>query len=583
MNVRLLCWFCASLCLASCAETDSDVGVVDQSESNRPGNSDADSHANHSGHVANGAHVEGNASSPTQPPHGNHADSTHNGAVNQHGGGHVTAEKSGSADKHKHSKHKPTHGHSPNEGPIAGAGHNDHGGHDAAKDNAKSKSHQPTSNHGKAGQSSHHQHAASNPHEAASEFVTTDDATIAKTIASAVDDELSNQEPTEIFTSRILPIAQAERSSSCTECHFSGVELRDFILNDQHKTFASLKAGGLIDVEQPDKSKLLRFIARKPTKTDALKDKVRQQELIAFRAWIHAAVKDPAMLKATSDVDLGTKVPPEVIRHARTDRVLSSFLDNIWSEMGRCISCHSPERNRNKIGRNGFTKDDVDAISWIVPRDPAGTLQKLVDSGNIDFDDPANSPVLTKPAGLSEHKGGPKFFPGSPTYRNFLAFLTDFAAISNHKYRKAADLPAAPKEMLLAGKQQLRIVRIPPEFSGKALQVNLFRRLGDTGKWSEHRWATVFSRVNGKQHVWQNPVLLAAPTGSKLADELRRLELLPAGSYLGKIYIDRDGKTEKDPTYELGESDYAGQFEISGEWKPGYQPPKIVGFPQLRD
>lgn len=53
------------------------------------------------------------------------------------------------------------------------------------------------------------------------------------------------------------------------------------------------------------------------------------------------------------------------------------------------------------IGRDGRTHDDIDAISWIVPRDPAGTLQKLVDTGNINLDEPDASLVLTKPLGLS--------------------------------------------------------------------------------------------------------------------------------------------------------------------------------------
>ena len=112
----------------------------------------------------------------------------------------------------------------------------------------------------------------------------------------------------------------------------------------------------MIDVDKPDESKLLRFIGRKPEKPDPLVEKVRQNELVAFRAWIRAAVREPGLLKATSDVQVGTSLPPEVIRHARRDRVLSSFIDNIWSEMGRCVNCHNPERNRQKIGRNGFTK-----------------------------------------------------------------------------------------------------------------------------------------------------------------------------------------------------------------------------------
>ena len=392
--------------------------------------------------------------------------------------------------------------------------------------------------------------------------------------------ELATADAGTIFARRILPILQADNSSSCTECHFAGVELRDFILEDQASTFASLKASGMINVDKPDESKLLRFIGRKPEKPDPLIEKVRQTELVAFQAWIRAAVREPELLKATSNVETGTSLPPEVIRHARKDRVLSSFVDNIWNEMGRCINCHSPDRNRQKIGRNGFTKEDVDAISWIVPQDPAATLKKLLDGGNIDTSDPAASLVLTKPAGLEEHGGGPKFFPGSTTYRNFLGFLTDYAAITSGGYRSADDLPAPARELTLLSEQQLRITNIPAAYSGMALQVDIYRRDDSTRNWSDHRWATGFSRVNGKQHVWQNPIIVTAPADSPLTGEIRKRKLLPSGEYLIRIHIDRDRKTENDPTYEPGKADFVTEVEISGDWKPGYQPPKTVEFPK---
>ncbi len=390
-------------------------------------------------------------------------------------------------------------------------------------------------------------------------------------------------EASAIFDRRILPILKADNSSSCTQCHFAGVELRDYILEDQAKTFASLKAGGMIDVDDPDASKILRFIGRKPEKPDPLIEKVRRQELIAFRSWIRAAVKAPELLEATSDVEVGTTLPLEVIRHARKDRVLSSFVDNIWSEMGRCINCHSPDRNRSKIGRDGMTKEDVDAISWIVPHDPAGTLRELVDSGNIDLDDPASSAVLTKPASLEEHGGGPKFLTGSSTYRNFLRFLADYAAISGGGYKSQDDLPEAATEITLLSEQQLRITGIPKALSGMPLQVNFYRKDAGTGKWSEDRWATGFSRVNEERLIWQNAILVAAPVGSKRAEEFRRTLVVPGGSYLVKIYVDRAGKTKTDLTYELGQAEFVGKVLIEGPWKPGYQPPKIIEFPQLQD
>jgi mono/diheme cytochrome c family protein len=153
-----------------------------------------------------------------------------------------------------------------------------------------------------------------------------------------------------IFRQRITPILSAKNPSSCSECHLSGVDLKNYIGQTQDETFASLRDAGLIDVKNPGASKILKFIARKPDKPSLVSDEVRQQEYEAFRAWIAAAVTDPKLAAAkTGDTRLGPQLPDEVIRHARTDRVLASFIENVWSEVGRCAACHSPDRNQKQV------------------------------------------------------------------------------------------------------------------------------------------------------------------------------------------------------------------------------------------
>ena len=387
--------------------------------------------------------------------------------------------------------------------------------------------------------------------------------------------EITEKDPLKIFKRRILPIMQSKRSSSCTECHLSGVELKQFILSDQSKTFASLRQRGLIDEKNPDDSKILKFIARKPSKPNPITEKVRKEELAAFRTWIRAAVKNPRLLKAAAGKDVvGLKLPPEVIRHARKDRVLTSFVDNVWSQMGRCINCHSPNRNRRLVKKHG------DSVSWIVPRNPQATLQELLDGGNIDLKSPDKSPVLLKPAGQIDHGGGPKFRVGGPTYRNFRSFLRDYAAIVNGKYKSADDLPTPNPELVLLAKQHLRIVGIPAKYDKLPLQVDLFRWNSEQKRWSKDRWGTAFNPIKGKRHMWQSMISLTAPSSSKRAKTIRQKhERLPDGAYLARIYIDRKQKTVKDPDYRLGQAQFVGQVEIRGRWPIGYRPPKIVRFP----
>ena len=390
--------------------------------------------------------------------------------------------------------------------------------------------------------------------------------------AFAEDDSL------ELFRTRITPILNSPNASSCSECHLSGVDLKNYIGETQEETYASLVSAGLINTDAPEKSKLLEFISREPEKATPVSKKARKKEYEAFRAWIEAAVEDPTLAAAKTNTNqLGPTLPLEIVRHSRKSRVLRSFRENIWVEMGRCVSCHSPEMNRAKIGRNGYSKEDVDAISWVVPRDPEATLQKLLDTGNIDLENPDDSSVLTKPAGLEDHGGGPKFAVGSRTDRNFRRFLNDYAKITKDGYKTVAELPAEPQESVVATKQFLRIVDLPEGDSGRLLRVDLYRRVGE--EWSEDRWATAENPVNGKRHVWQSPMFAVAPRTSKRAGFLRPEYVLPPGRYLARIYIDREARVSGNRDYVLGKTDYVGHVEIEGRWPVGYKAPKVMHLP----
>src|ERR1700733_1835556 len=66
--------------------------------------------------------------------------------------------------------------------------------------------------------------------------------------------------PREVFEKRLLPIFKSPNPSSCVQCHLAGVDLKDYILPDHEKTFRSLRDQGLIDLDAPEKSKILKLI-----------------------------------------------------------------------------------------------------------------------------------------------------------------------------------------------------------------------------------------------------------------------------------------------------------------------------------
>ena len=378
-----------------------------------------------------------------------------------------------------------------------------------------------------------------------------------------------------IFQNRIAPILDSPARSSCTECHLSSVDLKDYIGESQEQTFASLRAAGMIDVRHPEKSKILAFIQRAPTKSTPVGEQIRKQEYEAFRAWIVAASKDEKLISLAAGTNqLGPNVPVEVIRHTRQDHIVQSFRENIWSEMGRCVNCHSPELNRRMIGRDGRTQDDIDAISWIVPRDPEGTLQSLVDTGNIDLDESDASLVLTKPVGLEKHGGGPKFALGSLTDKNFRRFLSDYASAVKGTYTQTDQLPTQSKELIAETGQHLRIVDLPNHLDARLLRVDLYK-MTEHGL-SKHRIATAENPINGKQGQWQSSIYAVVKRDSDEAKIFQADKPIPEGRYLAKIFVDRNDKANGNRDYEMGQADFLGQVEFSGKWEVGYREPKII-------
>lgn len=374
-----------------------------------------------------------------------------------------------------------------------------------------------------------------------------------------------------IFNQRIQPIFQSPEPSSCAECHLSGVDLKEYIRPTQEETFGSLVAAGMINTQKPDESKILGLISRQPDKPSLVTERIRQEEYQAFRTWIQAAVVDPKLLSVKDKAEpIGPELPEEIIRHARKDRVLSSFIENIWSEVGRCAACHSPDRNQKQVKEHG------EQVSWIKRNDPKATLSYMVDAELIDVMDPEKSLLLMKPTMQVKHGGGQKMVIGDRTYKQFRRFIDDYAAIAQGKYAKSEQLPKPDDEVSLVTEIWLKIEGVPAKYDKMLLQVDLYR-MTDSG-WGKFRVATSDRPVFGKGNLWQHSLSLTAPRGSQWAKDLEA-KRLPSGKYLARIFIDQTGKLTKDFTAELTQDDFVGEVKIESQWPEGYDQMTIVRFP----
>ena len=377
-----------------------------------------------------------------------------------------------------------------------------------------------------------------------------------------------------VFERRILPILNSKNASSCAECHLSGVDLKDYIRPSQSETFAALRNGGLIDVKNPEKSKLLDFIARAPEKPGLIKPEVRKAELDAFKAWITAAVADPQLLAATTKLTVGPSVPDEVIRHARQDRVLQSFIDNIWLESGRCAGCHSSDQNAKQVKEHG------DQMSWIVPGNPEATLAILLDHDLIDPAAPEKSLVIAKPTMQVKHGGGQKMVIGDRSYQQFSAFLSDYAAAANGTYQKAEDIPAPSPFVVGATDSWLKITDIPAKYGKLVLRAEVYPT--DGKGWAKAP-LIVGDRGIGDRPLWQQHMSLSLERGSALATRLAKTpqkdRRIPGGKYLLKIWVATEADFAANRVAEKGE---AFETTITTQWPGGYGSMTTVAFPKSR-
>lgn len=401
--------------------------------------------------------------------------------------------------------------------------------------------------------------------------------------------------PQEVFERRIVPIFKSPNPSSCTECHLAGVDLKHYILSSHEKTFLSLRDQGLIDLDRPEQSKILKLINMRDTEQGRAKpryqkappdggrgakaagaslihEKTRRAEYQAFAEWIKASAADPKLRAAPKLASEDLAQPPrpaEVIRHARKDRLLESFERNIWAMRFRCMSCHieGTEQNRKLVHEHG------QRVSWMKAAGPEATMRYvLAAKGLVNAKEPDQSLLLLKPLLEVEHGGGKKFLYGDQGYKAFRAWIEDYAKIVGDQYTRAADLPRPATDAKLFGSEiWFKLTGTPSGWGDKLLQVNIHAWDAKAGKWEPQPIATSDRQVAAKLRLWQHTLTLAAPPGSELAKRWQREKpALPPGKYLVKVYVDLKGRAAKDWQAALGDEELVGQAEVTSRWPEGY-------------
>lgn len=250
-------------------------------------------------------------------------------------------------------------------------------------------------------------------------------------------------QPTVTFQERIEPLLVDDKQSTCNQCHLSGVDLSAFARETPCKTMACLQEQGLVDLSNPENSRILSWIDRASPDSELITADVIAAERGAFLDWIEANAQCP---DACAGVQCGNpkdgptcdyKVPePSADRTPSPDapqlgcsdiEVEKAFMDDVYAWRGRCFPCHFDTE----------LKADPQAPRWLSAKGNCGTasvtsLRRVLSLGLINPAEPTQSLLLLKPldeiGGGVKHGGGSKFEGDDPAYASFLRFIQYYAS-----------------------------------------------------------------------------------------------------------------------------------------------------------
>lgn len=421
-----------------------------------------------------------------------------------------------------------------------------------------------------------------------------------------------SQDALNVFEQRIMPIFRSPKPSSCIQCHLASVDLRDYILPSHERTFFSLLEQGLIDRESPTDSKILNLIRMGNNDPDPMSKRIhaktRRAELEAFTAWIEACCSDPDLMseriERRSEVAKPT-VPDEVIRHARKDRVLDSFIRNVWSQRMRCFPCHTPheidannpmhkkpqERQREMVAKHGARMN-------IFQETPLQTMRSMLAGRHVatetslpmlNFESPAESLLLLKPTAKLpakrndgtfqppssllpvSHMGGLKMHVDDMSYKAVLGWIEDVANLQRGVYSTGDELPA---DNWIPTQKVIRVKEIPENWPRLGLvQVFVYPATQDRNEPLGFTQAIITPRgiINGSLMLF----------GSKNKSEQLESGALEPGDYRIELYLDRDQLLKRSPGAMLNARSADAELTFAAKWRDGFKNAEVVSWSDL--
>lgn len=348
--------------------------------------------------------------------------------------------------------------------------------------------------------------------------------------------------------------------------------------------------------------------------------KTRAAEYEAFAAWIEACCHDDALLAEAEQADahagtetIGPSNPLEVVRHNRKDRLLDSFVRNVWSQRMRCFPCHTPheihadnpqhqepsKRHANYVAEYGqkmnlFLESPEQTLrTWIASsRKPRQSHLPL-----INVDNPVQSLLVLKPTAKIpakdgngkllapssilpvSHMGGLKMHVNDHSYKAFVTWISDYANVVGDAYQQSGDLPM---DNWYPTEQFLKVVHAPDDWPVlSTVQLFVFAWDAPTLQWSSEPIAFTQALVTPRRLV-QGPLFLLVDQPS-LRPVSGAERVLPSGKYLVRACVDHEQKLDEQPSLLLFNAKIISpSIELDAAWKTGFKEAETIDGGKLK-
>jgi len=248
----------------------------------------------------------------------------------------------------------------------------------------------------------------------------------------------------DLYEKRIAPLLATDRPKTCNQCHLSGVDLTLFVRDNMCETRACLIERGLIDLDNPDQSVVLSWIARAEPESELITEQVIQEEYDAFKSFVEqiatcsgascAGVRCPTASDGEAcgsdfEPDAAALVPEGTPCDSRS--MEGAFRDTVYVWRDRCFPCHFSSEPQAALEAPHW----ID-VSGSCEAGSIATLHNIERGRYINLEQPDQSLLLLKPLPLEEggvEHGGAEKFAGvkDRSYLSFLSFLEYYAACTN--------------------------------------------------------------------------------------------------------------------------------------------------------